>query len=104
VADSVVGLVSHATAWGADGVVCSALELPLVRKHAPNLYTVIPGIRPTGSESGDQARVMTPGQAREAGADAVVVGRPIILAPDPRAAAEGILRDLSARELSAKTS
>ncbi len=94
VADSVDGLVESAPAWGADGVVCSALELPAIRKLFPSLYTVVPGIRPEGSPADDQARVMTPAQAHAAGASAVVVGRPITQAPDPRAAAEAILRDL----------
>lgn len=95
VQDSVMGLVSHAAAWGADGVVCSALELPAVRDQFPSLYTVVPGIRPVGSEAGDQARVMTPLLAREAGAHAIVVGRPITEANEPRQVVENILRDLA---------
>ena len=99
--DSVLGLVSHATSWGADGVVCSALELPSIREQFPLLYTVVPGIRPEGSAGNDQARVMTPSQAREAGADAIVMGRPIIEAPNPREVVESVLKDLSLKELSA---
>lgn len=101
VADSVVGLVSHATAWGADGVVCSAMDLPLIREQTPNLYTVVPGIRPEGSSVNDQARVMTPLQARQAGASAIVMGRPITGAADPREVVETVLKDLSITELSA---
>lgn len=99
--ESVEGLVEHAVAWGADGVVCSAAELESIRKQYPTLYTVVPGIRPAGAAANDQARVMTPAQARAAGANAIVVGRPITEALDPRAAAEHILKDLSASAVSA---
>ncbi|MDR3608497.1 MAG: orotidine-5'-phosphate decarboxylase [Oligoflexia bacterium] len=98
VSASVLGLTEHAVFWGADGVVCSAVELPLIRESHPNLYTVVPGIRPVGSPVNDQARVMTPAQAREAGANAIVVGRPITEAADPRAAVESILKELSSTE------
>src|SRR4051812_30858061 len=65
VADAVTGLVTEGVSWGVDGVVCSALELPEIRKAFPSLYTVVPGIRPEGSEAGDQARVVTPAQAHQ---------------------------------------
>jgi orotidine-5'-phosphate decarboxylase len=94
-------LVEHAVSWGADGLVCSALELPLVRELHPSIYTVVPGIRPAGAAMNDQARVMTPGQARQAGASAVVVGRPITEAADPRQAVDEILKDLSSKAISA---
>jgi orotidine-5'-phosphate decarboxylase len=96
VLDSVLGLAEHAAAWGADGLVCSAHELPEVRKRHPGLYSVVPGIRPAGAPAGDQARVMTPAEAREAGAHAIVMGRPITEAKDPRAAAQAVLKDLGA--------
>lgn len=96
VKDSVYGLVEHAAAWGADGIVCSAFELPEVRRLYPSLYTVVPGIRPTGFDPGDQARVMTPEQARAAGAHAIVVGRPITESKEPRSEVGQILKDLSA--------
>ena len=99
--DSVAGLVEHAVAWGADGVVCSALELPSIREQFPTLYTVVPGIRPEGSAANDQARIMTPAQARAEGASAVVVGRPITESKDPRAAVQNILKDLSVQSISA---
>jgi orotidine-5'-phosphate decarboxylase len=99
--DSVIGLVEHAAFWGADGVVCSAMELPIIRQRHPSIYTVVPGIRPVGAAADDQARVMTPGLAREAGASAIVVGRPITQAPDPRQVTEEILKDLSSRAISA---
>jgi orotidine-5'-phosphate decarboxylase len=112
VSDSVLGLAEHAVAWGVDGLVCSALELPEIRKTHSNLYTVVPGIRPQGwvsASSGngsvtvvdDQARIMTPVQARDAGASAIVVGRPITQAGDARIAAESILKELSAKPISA---
>ena len=94
VSESVTGIVDHAHTWGVDGVVCSALELVEIRKRFPSLYTVVPGIRPEGSALNDQARVTTPARARELGASAIVVGRPITEANDPRAAAEAILKDL----------
>jgi orotidine-5'-phosphate decarboxylase len=101
VSDSVDGLVEHAPSWGIDGVVCSALELPAIREAFPNLYTVVPGIRPVGSAANDQARIMTPLQARQSGASAVVIGRPITEANDPRQVVENALRDLSALQVSA---
>lgn len=101
VTDSVAGLVEHAAAWGCDGVVCSALELEMVRAQSPGLYTVVPGIRPEGSPAGDQARVMTPAQAHRAGAHAIVMGRPITEASEPRKVVESVLKDLSSRVASA---
>ncbi|MAA74652.1 MAG: orotidine-5'-phosphate decarboxylase [Salinisphaeraceae bacterium] len=75
---------------GCDGVVSSGLELEALRRHAPDkLITVTPGIRPVDNDD-DQKRVMTPAQAIAAGADYLVVGRPIRDAADPRAAAESI--------------
>jgi orotidine-5'-phosphate decarboxylase len=63
---------------GLDGVVCSAQEVKLIRDIcAPSFLTVTPGIRPEGSDIGDQKRVMTPRQAKEAGVDYMVIGRPI---------------------------
>jgi orotidine-5'-phosphate decarboxylase len=94
IATSVQGLVEHSTSWGADGVVCSAMELEALKKNFPALYTVVPGIRPSGSPSNDQARVMTPTEAQAAGASAIVVGRPITESPDPRQAAIAILAEL----------
>ena len=91
---SVQGLVEHSTSWGADGVVCSAMELEMLKKNFPSLYTVVPGIRPAGSPNHDQARVMTPAEAHAAGASAIVVGRPMTEAKNPREAAVAILADL----------
>ena len=101
VTDSVTGLLTHASAWGADGVICSAHELEAIREQAPSIYTVVPGIRPEGWSSNDQARVVTPAQARALGADAIVMGRPITESQSPRQVVESVLKDLSSARLSA---
>jgi orotidine-5'-phosphate decarboxylase len=91
VSDLVEARAQQAQVLGVDGIVCSAEEAASVRKvvgHQMNLVT--PGIRPAGAEVGDQKRVMTPARAIAAGADYLVVGRPITGAADPRAAAEAI--------------
>ncbi len=76
---------------GAHGLVCSAHEVAALRTSlGPGPVLVVPGIRPAGSDAGDQARVMTPEQAIAAGADYIVVGRPITGAPAPGEAAEAI--------------
>ena len=80
---------------GIDGVVCSAAETSLVRDVAgPTLHIVTPGIRPAGSSAGDQKRTLTPGEAIAAGVDYLVVGRPIMTAPDPRAVANAIVAEI----------
>jgi orotidine-5'-phosphate decarboxylase len=69
---------------GLDGVVCSALEAPALRREmGPEFRLVTPGIRPAGSATGDQTRILTPLQALRAGADYLVIGRPITQAADP---------------------
>ena len=86
----------QAGAIGIDGIVCSALEAGPVRAAiGPERLIVTPGIRPAGADLGDQKRVLTPGQARAAGIDHVVVGRPITHAADPRAVAEAIVAEMS---------
>jgi orotidine-5'-phosphate decarboxylase len=81
---------------GADGIVCSAEEAAKLRAIVgAKLALVTPGIRPAGSESADQKRVMTPAAAIAAGADYLVVGRPILAAADPRAAAEAIVVEIA---------
>jgi orotidine-5'-phosphate decarboxylase len=77
------------------GMVCSPQEVEKIRMKYPNLYLMVPGIRLEGGASHDQNRVMTPAEARSAGASAVVVGRPITQATDPRAIAQKILRDIT---------
>jgi orotidine-5'-phosphate decarboxylase len=81
---------------GADGVIASPQEAALIRAlpEAEGRLIVTPGVRPAGSALGDQKRVTTPAEAVAAGADHIVVGRPIWAAPDPRAAAQAILTDL----------
>lgn len=82
---------------GLDGVVCSPLEAAAVRQAtAPDFLLVTPGVRPPGSCLGDQVRVMTPAQAVAAGADYLVIGRPITAAPNPMAALASIEAELSA--------
>ena len=80
---------------GIDGIVCSAQEARAVRGViGPDRLIVTPGIRPAGSDLTDQKRVMTPAEARIAGIDHVVVGRPITGAADPRAAARAIVTEM----------
>lgn len=79
---------------GADGMVCSPHEVAAVRALWPEGVTVVPGVRPAGADAGDQKRVMTPRQARDAGAKVIVIGRPITEARDPVAAAEALARSL----------
>ena len=82
---------------GLDGVVCSAQEAALLRQQlGKDFLLVTPGIRPAGSEQGDQSRVMTPAQAKAAGVSYVVVGRPITQANDPQAVIAQINADLGA--------
>ena len=81
---------------GLDGVVCSAREVALIREICgKDFLTVTPGIRPEGSDVGDQKRVMTPKQAVEAGVDYMVIGRPIAQANDSVVACERILTTLN---------
>lgn len=80
----------------AAGLVCSPLEIASVRQTIGGaLKIVTPGVRPAGSAAGDQKRVMTPGEAIGAGADYLVVGRPITQAADPASAAAAILSEIS---------
>lgn len=83
-ADQVMRLASLTQACGLDGVVCSAQEAALLRQRLGEGFRLVtPGIRPAGSEAGDQRRVMTPMQAIAAGATDLVIGRPITAAADP---------------------
>ena len=80
---------------GIDGLVCSPEEAANLRGIVgDNLALVTPGIRPAGSAAGDQKRIMTPAKAIAAGADYLVVGRPIVEAADPKAAAEAIVAEI----------
>src|SRR5690349_6919866 len=81
---------------GVDGLVCSAEEAANLRGIASaGMVLVTPGIRPAGAEKGDQKRIMTPARAIAAGADHLVVGRPILEAQDPKAAAEAIVAEIA---------
>lgn len=85
----------QALAASMGGIVCSADEAAAVRKVVgPDLAVVTPGIRPTGSAHGDQKRVVTPADGIRSGASHLVVGRPVVAAPDPRAAALSIIEEM----------
>jgi orotidine-5'-phosphate decarboxylase len=78
------------------GIVCSPEEAQSVRSVIdPNMALVTPGIRPAGSEAGDQKRIMTPAKALQAGASHLVIGRPILAAANPKKAAELIVEEMN---------
>lgn len=92
----VIALAKMAKKAGADGVICSPLEVKSLHQEVGDdfLY-VTPGIRPKANGNDDQARTATPSQAKEFGSSAIVVGRPITLASDPQAAYEAIKKEFS---------
>jgi len=90
-ADHVVHMAKLAKEAGLDGIVASPHEIELIRAACgPGFLIVTPGVRPAGADIGDQQRVMTPKEAVDKGADYLVIGRPIIRAEDPKAAARAI--------------
>lgn len=94
-AEEVLRLARMAVLAGADGLVCSPQEVAALRDVlGPGPVLVTPGVRPRGDDPGDQARVATPGEAIAAGADLLVIGRPIVKAADPAAAADRILAEI----------
>jgi len=93
-AAQVARLASVVQGAGLDGIVCSPHEVTAVKAAWPDAFAVVPGVRPAGSAVGDQKRVMTPADARAAGADVLVIGRPITGAADPAAAAASIAASL----------
>ena len=103
-ADQVLRLARLAESSGISGLVCSAEETALLRKHLhPGTLLVVPGIRPAGAAAQDQKRIATPTQAIAAGASFLVVGRPITQAANPAKAAQAILEEIE-QELTQKTS
>jgi orotidine-5'-phosphate decarboxylase len=96
VAELVETRARQAEALGIDGLVCSPEEAANLRKVVnPQMKLVTPGIRPAGSAVGDQKRIMTPARAIAAGADYLVVGRPVMEAADPKAAADAIQTEIA---------
>jgi len=80
---------------GLDGVVCSAQDLPEIRRACgPDFLTVVPGLRPSGAALADQKRAATPAAALSAGADVLVIGRPVTAAADPDAALSALLSEI----------
>jgi len=97
--DAVLRLAELALGAGADGVVCSPLEVTAIRaRFGPEPFLVVPGIRPPGSAGDDQRRTLGPREALEAGANVLVVGRPITAAADPRRAAASLRSALATSE------
>ncbi len=93
--ERVLALARLARDAGLDGIVCSPLEASVARAAlGADFLLVTPGVRPAGAEVGDQKRVMTPAEAVAAGADYLVIGRPITQAPDPLSAIADIERSL----------
>ena len=96
VSAQVVRLARMAREAGLAGVVCSAREVPDIRRHCGDSFMLVtPGIRPAGQQAGDQKRVMTPGDAVAAGIDYIVVGRPITGADDPVEAARSVVAEMA---------
>ncbi|MFZ5596143.1 MAG: orotidine-5'-phosphate decarboxylase [Bacillota bacterium] len=95
VRDCVVRWSSLALDCGLDGVVSSPLEVAAIREACgPGFKIITPGVRPAGAETGDQRRVTTPSGAIKAGADYIVVGRPITASADPRESAKKIVEEI----------
>jgi len=96
VSDLVAVRAQQAQLMGVDGLVCSPEETADLRKIVGlQMKLVTPGIRPASSAAGDQKRIMTPGRAIAAGADYLVAARPVIDAPDPKAAADAIVAEIA---------
>ena len=94
--DQVLRLAHLAQKSGCSGVICAPSEVATLRRECGvDFKLVTPGVRPVGSATGDQKRVMTPKEAIDAGADLLVIGRPITQAPDPAAAAREIAAEIA---------
>jgi orotidine-5'-phosphate decarboxylase len=87
--------VEAAAAAGCQGVVCATADVPIAKRVAPSLLAAVPGIRPKGAPLDDQTRAATPAEALAAGADLLIIGRPITRAPDRRAAAKAFVSGLA---------
>jgi len=96
VSDMVAARAQQAQVLGIDGIVCSPEESANLRKIVGRqMLLVTPGVRPASSAAGDQKRIMTPGRAIAAGSDYLVAARPVIEAPDPKAAADAIVAEIA---------
>ncbi len=93
--EQVLRLARLAAECGIEGMVCSPAEAAALHSALPKALLVTPGIRPAGSDAGDQKRIATPQFALAAGASMLVIGRPITAAPDPKTAAQAILTDMA---------
>ena len=94
--EQVLHLAKKSLEAGAQGLVCSPLELPALREQfGTDPLIVTPGIRPKGSDSNEQKRVMTPSAAAQAGSNYIVVGRPILKADDPALTATNVRKELT---------
>jgi len=99
VKDLVARRAAQAKSAGMHGLILSPEETVAMRMMlGPDMLLVTPGIRPAGAETGDQKRVMTPERAIKAGADYLVIGRPVTQAPDPRAAAQAVVAEIAAAQ------
>ena len=94
--DTIVKYAQNTRAAGLDGVVCSGHEAARIKASCQGLRCLCPGIRPAGADTDDQQRIMTPARAVQAGADFLVVGRPILKAPSPAEAARAIQAEMKA--------
>ena len=96
VSDMVEARAQQAQVLGVDGLVCSPEEAASLRRIVGHqMALVTPGIRPAGAATGDQKRIMTPARAIAAGADYLVIGRPVLEAPDPKSAADAIVAEIA---------
>lgn len=92
-------LAGEASRWGLDGIVCSGREAAEIKRKAPDLLLLCPGIRPAGLEGGDQRRVVSPAAAVAAGADFLVIGRPITGAANPAFAVDAVMEEMARAEM-----
>jgi orotidine-5'-phosphate decarboxylase len=95
VEELVLARAAKALAAGCDGVIASAREAAMIRASTNKLLIVSPGIRPVGNTPGEQKRTATPHEAIRAGADYLVIGRPITAAPDPKSAAGAVIAEMA---------